>query len=642
MQVIAGGLVYISTFRRAILGSLNHIWTFIEKFNEYPPVVNLEIPALVKLEIARCIALLPLAKISFRLAVDSAVTASDASTTGGGLTVSTRLSNLGQVAATCQIRGDVPEPSSMIQVLTIGLFDGIGALRVSVDALQLPCVGHISVEKDPAASRVLESRFPGSIFVNDVESVNEETVKAWACQFSQVGLVIIGAGPPCQGVSGLNANRRGALRDLRSCLFVHIPRIEGLVRQAFAWAQVHLIAESVQSMDEKDRTVMSEAFKMQPRSIDAAGVSLARRPRLYWCSWELQSQSSATVVPPHGQTPGSVVLEAKLDPKLYIQPGWEMCQSPKLPTFTTSRPRSAPGRRPAGLERLSPKERSQWEDDAFRFPPYQYQFCHQLRRGEDFRLPSPEEREVVMGFPKGYTIHCLTKNLQGSQHHFDVRNSLIGNSWNVTVVTWLISQLAAPLGLCQPHSPSDFVQVTAPGSTRNLASFLVRPPMHASRVPARAGNEGCLVRALLNQVSIKGEDVLVSAATEDTLKYHRLRASLPSNLWKWRTVCGWQWQGLNDHINVLELRAVLCGLKWRVAKQKLRSSKFVHMVDSLVSLHCLTRGRTSSRKMRRTLCKINSLLLASRCQGVWAYVHTSLNPADRPSRRGVRRKWARK
>ena len=97
MQVIAGGLVYISTFRRAILGSLNHIWTF-EKFNEYPPVVNLEIPALVKLEIARCIALLPLAKISFRLAVDSAVTASDASTTGGGLTVSTRLSNLGQVA----------------------------------------------------------------------------------------------------------------------------------------------------------------------------------------------------------------------------------------------------------------------------------------------------------------------------------------------------------------------------------------------------------------------------------------------------------------------------------------------------------------------------------------------------------------
>lgn len=98
MQVIAGGLVYISTFRRAILGSLNHIWTFIEKFNEYPPVVNLEIPALVKLEIARCIALLPLAKISFRLAVDSAVTASDASTTGGGLTVSTRLSNLGQVA----------------------------------------------------------------------------------------------------------------------------------------------------------------------------------------------------------------------------------------------------------------------------------------------------------------------------------------------------------------------------------------------------------------------------------------------------------------------------------------------------------------------------------------------------------------
>lgn len=265
-----------------------------------------------------------------------------------------------------------------------------------------------------------------------------------------------------------------------------------------------------------------------------------------------------------------------------------------------------------------------------------------LHKGDEHRLPSPDEREVMMGFPKGYTQHCLPKSLQGSQQHVDTRNTLIGNSWNVTVVTWLISQLAAPLGLCKAYSPSECVQLTAPGLSNNLACFLSRPPMVSSNEPVRAGNEKVLVQSLLNQVSVKGEDVLLSASTEDNLRYHRIRASLPSNLWRWRTLCGWQWRGRKDHINVLELRAVLCGLRWRISKQRLRDSKFLHMIDSLVCLHSLSRGRTSSKKMRRTLCKINSLLLASRNFGVWAYVHTSLNPADRPSRRGVRRKWARK
>lgn len=67
------------------------------------------------------------------------------------------------------------------------------------------------------------SNFPGSILVDDVEKVNEAVVTDWSLRFSSVGLVIIVAGPPCQGVSGLNADRRGALRDARSSLFQHVP-----------------------------------------------------------------------------------------------------------------------------------------------------------------------------------------------------------------------------------------------------------------------------------------------------------------------------------------------------------------------------------------------------------------------------------
>ena len=157
----------------------------------------------------------------------------------------------------------------------------------------------------------------------------------------------------------------------------------------------------------------------------------------------------------------------------------------------------------------------------------------------------------------------------------------------------------------------------------------------------KAGTEGEyeLVSKLLNLVSLKGEDIMIQAPSEETLRYHRLRASLPSNLWQWKTVMGWTWKGSPEHINVLEMRAVLTSLRWRIVKKKSLRTKFVHMVDSLVCLHSLSRGRSSSRKLRRTMSRINALLLASGSHGVWAYVHTKENPADGPSRHPVKKKW---
>ena len=54
VQVICGGLVYFSTFRRQLLGSLNQCWVFIESFNKAGRH-RLAVPSLVKLEILRCV-----------------------------------------------------------------------------------------------------------------------------------------------------------------------------------------------------------------------------------------------------------------------------------------------------------------------------------------------------------------------------------------------------------------------------------------------------------------------------------------------------------------------------------------------------------------------------------------------------------
>ena len=155
-------------------------------------------------------------------------------------------------------------------MLVVSLFDGIGALRVAMNLQNVSVCGYISVERNASARRVVESNYPGVVHYDDVEGVEESTVVEWSLRSSQCSLVSIGAGPPCQGVSGLNSDRRGA----RSSLFVHVSRVRRLVQSQFPWAAVHVLMESVSSMDEEDRKVMSEDFGELPVHIDAGSSQL--------------------------------------------------------------------------------------------------------------------------------------------------------------------------------------------------------------------------------------------------------------------------------------------------------------------------------------------------------------------------------
>ena len=77
-------------------------------------MVRLPIPSEVKAELARMVALVPLAFIDFRCNISKMVTASDASTTGGGISASTHVSPSGAVAAQRAIRGDIVEPADFV------------------------------------------------------------------------------------------------------------------------------------------------------------------------------------------------------------------------------------------------------------------------------------------------------------------------------------------------------------------------------------------------------------------------------------------------------------------------------------------------------------------------------------------------
>lgn len=64
-QVICGGLVYFSMFRRGLLSGLNSVWQHIESFNNQSNPTQV-IPEDYRLELCRAIGLTPLARIDFR------------------------------------------------------------------------------------------------------------------------------------------------------------------------------------------------------------------------------------------------------------------------------------------------------------------------------------------------------------------------------------------------------------------------------------------------------------------------------------------------------------------------------------------------------------------------------------------------
>ena len=246
----------------------------------------------------------------------------------------------------------------------------------------------------------------------------------------------------------------------------------------------------------------------------------------------------------------------------------------------------------------------------------------------------------MLGFPSDFTKQCMKKQFHGTVEHEDCRLSLLGNSWSVPVIAWLLSCLFQFLGLMEEISLQEIVNRLTPGKTTRLQGLLLRPPLGQGTATFECSE--LLVRKLCGLVSLKGEDILLQQATDVPVRYHRLRASIPAKLWRWSDVAGWAWKGNPEHINALELRSVFTAVKWRIEQRHQVNMRCIHLVDSLVVLHSLTRGRSSSRKLRRTIMRINSYLLCSGLQPLWGYADTKQNPADRPSRRFVKKKWLKR
>ena len=250
-----------------------------------------------------------------------------------------------------------------------------------------------------------------------------------------------------------------------------------------------------------------------------------------------------------------------------------------------------------------------------------------------------------MGFSPSHT-----SGKRGKGFNEDIRCSMIGNSFHTGVVAMLLkgllTELFPNLGKITTGSLKKSMEAEIISSQREtFTGHLCQPKWEPDETyldrleqqtdalaegTSQVDQEKNTVLDLIRHSSYRGTDVHV-----DTLQFFRPdrlpRTSIDARKWKWKIAKGWKWLYKN-HINVLELEALLKTIRWRARSLNIFDKRILHLVDSQVVLGVAAKGRTSSNRLSPTLHRYNLWVLACHCYPIIGWVVTHLNPSDEPSR----------
>eukprot|EP00435_Cladocopium_sp_Y103_P072274 s233_g39.t1 len=108
-----------------------------------------------------------------------------------------------------------------------------------------------------------------------------------------------------------------------------------------------------------------------------------------------------------------------------------------------------------------------------------------------------------------------------------------------------------------------------------------------------------LVAAFIRRQEFRGSDVrldLGSLYRPDSFP----RGSIDPSRWLWHAAASYAFER-SEHINVLELRALIHSFEWRLRSSKFSRCRALHLTDSIVALSVCVKGRSSARVLNRLL-----------------------------------------
>ena len=129
---------------------------------------------------------------------------------------------------------------------------------------------------------------------------------------------------------------------------------------------------------------------------------------------------------------------------------------------------------------------------------------------------------------------------------------------------------------------------------------------------------------------LRGTDVRITVPEEQITR--EVVYPDPAFRWLWRTVLSYKWSA-QQHINVLEVTAVLTEFRQCLRDPDNINTRCLNVVDRLVTYFAVTKGRSGSKRMNRTLRRLMALNVASKSVMISLWTLSKWNYADVVSRR---------
>eukprot|EP00971_Amphidinium_carterae_P348421 6490479-Amphidinium_carterae.1 len=611
LAMLSGAWVFMFQFRRSLMATFDMMWRAVS--HSLPPS---SWGGLVASELVIALSLCPLAMIDLRRPSSTLVSASDASSRGAGVAMSVGLSAQGRSMAKQMMIGERLKGNTPIYV--VEFFSQIGGCRVAAEVAGVTVQGHLLIQVGSDGVRVLQDNFGTTSTVMEVPALTESFYKHLAERIpSHTHILVVGMAPYGDAFKklkiGAHQGHDPALDD-----YTPLDWFVGLVAQ-LQWVmgkhRVDWLYEAMDSIPVTSLSLMCSRLGSNPILVDGAIWTQAIRRRLYWTSWEIKPDEVVTISVTNGSAQASVQENLWPPSAHWLDRGALVHDGHPLPTLVRPIPRARPPQNPSGLTDLKPHERRRWEMDSYRLPPYQYaDECMIFAQG-CFRTPSAVEAEVLQGYVRDFTVAAGIKIQQApSVKPEDVRLGLLSSAFHVPSLVWLLKDWLFDIGATMAYDGGDVALLFGGRSTDS----------------AEENMEQTLVRHLSLRQNHRGGVIQTLSRTQGVMQ---VPSQIPTTWWEWREVFGAAWSQHDEHINTLELRAVTLAVRARMRKPYQQGHRFLHLVDSLVVMGALSKGRSSSSSLRNECRKIAAILLATNSFITLGFVRTHNNPADKPSRR---------
>ena len=636
VQIVAGRWIFALQFRRPSMSFLQNTWRFV---NGHGPASQ-QLRQEVKREFLGLVYTAFLHHCFLGASVSPSIVCTDASERGGSVEYANSLEAEGSDFLQASTALESSRATLHCPILVISLFNGIGGCFRCYDIIGVTPAGRIAVDIDDAGNRVTQRRWPGTLLVKDVKTIDAAMVHSWSLKYLNVTEVHLWGGWPCVGLSAVRYGRQN-LDGPQSSLFWEIPRIKDLLEKEFgATAVIKYVLENVASMDQHAAQQISHELGVEPYRLDCADAVPMRRPRYAWTSEDLTGVFSDVSITQRRYWWDVTASATYPRTEQWPTPGyaWDGEQDGCIfPTCMKSIPRTSPPIRPAGLEKCDSATRDRWAQDQFRYPPYQYQRQYIITSSTTWRLLNATEKELLLGYGFNHTILAwsASRSKQNPTGFSDAQHKLLGDSFSIYSFVILAATCCRAFLPVLSYQHLAQRMGIAPGF---VAAFRSSCPLSRS---LKYGSSGLaandfqigvelLNRFLLRKANHTGSDIRVLSGE---IMNNRAfpRQSVSSTWWQWNHAFSTRWKK-KSHINVLELETILLGIKFQISRLHAVDQRIFQLTDSYICLSVASKGRTSSQQLTRVLNVISAHLLAFGLHLIMGHIDSAENPADDGSR----------